>query len=72
MSTSDKLHRAGELRNDGNAWFKRKDFARAARRYGGALNLISLDQGCVRATLKGAKQNDAASRRGPKHFRAYV
>ena len=45
MGHADKIVRAGELRLDGNEWFKRGLHARASRRYSAALNLISLDQG---------------------------
>ena len=45
MGNADKIVRAGELRLDGNEWFKKGLHARAVRRYSGALNLISLDQG---------------------------
>ena len=44
LHAAEKVARAGELRNDGNGWFEKGDVWRAGRRYGAALNLISLDQ----------------------------
>ena len=49
MAPSEKLQLAGEMRKDGNSWFSRGDYTRAARRYSVSINVLALDQGYTAA-----------------------